>query len=55
LNLPFLCISVIYGLLWSVDLIEHGKEEVRKVNAWKSLVGTVCLFMLIHFAILTGY
>lgn len=55
MNLPFICISIIYGLAFVVDVIDHGKIEERKINAWKTLVGTLCLFILIHFAIVVGY
>ena len=55
MNIPFLIIVIIYGMTWSIDLVEHGKIVERKVNAGKTLVGTICLFYLIHLAITQGY
>lgn len=55
MNIPFLIIVIIYGMIWSIDLMEHGKIVERKVNAGKTLVGTICLFYLIHLAITQGY
>ena len=55
MNIPFLIIVIIYGLTWSIDLVEHGELVERKVNAGKTFVGTVCLFYLIHLAIVYGY
>ena len=51
MNIYLLIICIIYSLFLTIDLIEHGKEQVFKINFYKRLIGNSIMLTLIFLAI----